>query len=115
VRTPVHILVGYRVSSGFDSASDPIDVQPRIGCANEDQAYVVAQLARTPYQLERLPTGESGFDCEIAPVSKSRGDALQCDTARGESAHPGCVALTRQGNLVRINSIADDNRRHQLD
>ena len=111
----IDILFGYRVPAGFDSASDPIDVQPSIRGSNEYQAYVIANLASASHQLEGLPPGESRFDCEIPPVSKRRGDALQCDAARSKRTSGRRSAPDRQCNLVGIDAIAHDNGRQQLD
>ena len=107
----IYILVGDRVPSGFDSASNPIDIQPRIGGSNEDQAYVVAQLASTRHQLEWLVPGESRFNCEVAPVLKRRGDPLQRDAARCKRSSGGRAAPNRQRDLIGIDAIAHDNGR----
>ncbi|MDQ6942127.1 MAG: hypothetical protein M3169_06370 [Candidatus Eremiobacteraeota bacterium] len=111
----MYIGLSYCVPSRFDSAPNPIDVQPRIGGSNEYQAHVITQLASTGHQLKGLAPGESRFDCEIARVSKRRGDALQRDAARCKRSSGGRSAPNRQCNLIGIDTIAHNNRRQQLD
>ena len=110
-----HVVLCDHVPAGFDSASDPIDVQPRVRRSNEDQAHVIPRLASALHELEGLATSEGCFDRQIAPGSKRRVDASQRDTARGEGTARRRPAPKGQCNLVGIDAIAHDNRGHQLD